>query len=312
MSGKDSFERLKQNLMRLYGAGDYSEAFDLVDTGAPDFPEQSARITFWKICLLSLDGRLDEALSTFRQGLDDGMWWAESQFVDTDLDPLRELPEFKGLVSESVQLWEQERKNMKREHILVLPDAPSSGPHPLIIILHGRNGDKKTALERWEFAKGMGWAVLSAQSTQPLFPGSYCWDDPVTGLQDIQFYLEQILDVYPIDREKIVIGGFSQGSGMAIYGALSGGIPANGFITGATWWQDVESLAALAAKAKDIRGYFISGGKDYTLERAREIQAVLDQHNVAFEEEFYPDLGHEFPVAFEKSFTRALEFIFEE
>ena len=312
MSEKDLFEHLRQDLMRLYETGNYTGAFDLVDTNAPDFPEQSARITFWKMCLLSLDERLDDALSTFRQGLDDGLWWAESQFIDTDLDPLRDLPEFKKLVIESVQRWEQERTKIKPEHVLILPDTPHSEAYPLLIALHGRNGNNEANIGYWKVASHAGWAILSPQSTQPLFPGSYCWDDPLTGVQDILFHLENTLNAYKIDRERIVIGGFSQGSGMAIYAALSGSLPVRGFIAGATWWPDVESLAALASHIKKLRGYFICGEKDYTLDRAREIQIVLQQHKIPFTEEFHQGLGHEFPAGFEKSFTRALKFIFEE
>ena len=312
MSDINSFEELRVNLMSLYEEGKYAAALKLVEKNEPDFPEQAARTTFWKMCLLSLEGRLDDALSTFRQGLDDGMWWAESQFIDTDIDPLRDLPEFKELVVRSVQAWEQGRKQIERDHLLLLPDAPPAMSYPLMIVLHGRHGDKETNLEQWEVARRLGWAILSAQSTQPLYRGAYHWDDPVTGVQDILIYLEHTLEANPIDRERIVIGGFSQGSGMAIYAALSGSLPVRGFIAGATWWGDVESLDALARKAKDIRGYFVTGGKDHTLERAREIQAVLKEHHVPFEEEFHPDLGHEFPADFETSFTNALEFIFKE
>jgi len=312
MSDRASFNQLRDNLMSLYAAGDYAAALELVEKNEQIFPDMSARTTFWKMCLLSLEGRLEDALSTFRQGLQDGLWWAESQFIDTDLDPLRDLPEFKELVLESVQRWEQEHKHINREHILVLPDALSSPPWPLLITLHGRNGDKETALEQWEVARGLGWAVLSAQSTQPLYPGSYCWDDPAVGLRDILSYVEHTLETNGIDWERIVIGGFSQGSGMAIYAALSGNIPVRGFMVSATWWQDVESLAALAVGAKNVRGYFVTGEKDYTLGRVREIQDVLKQNNIAFAEELHPGLTHEFPADFETSFTRASEFIFKE
>jgi predicted esterase len=312
MLDRASFNYLRDSLMNLYAAGEYAGALELVVKNEPKFPEMSARTTFWKMCLLSLEGRLEEALSTFRHGLKDGLWWAESQFNDSDLDPLRDLPEFKELVVESVQRWEQERRHVNREHILVLPYALSSPPWPLLIALHGRNGDKETALEQWEVARGLGWAVLSAQSTQPLYPGSYCWDDPVIGLQDILYYLEHTLETNDIDRQRIILGGFSQGSGMAIYASLSGNLPVRGFIAGATWWQDVESLAVLAEGARNVRGYFVSGEMDNTLARAREIQAMLKQNTIVFTEELHPGMGHAFPANFETSFARALEFIFKE
>jgi predicted esterase len=312
MSDRNSFDELRINMMNLYEEGKYAAALELVEKNEPKFPDQSARTAFWKMCLLSLDGRLEEAISTFRRGLDDGMWWHESQFIDTDLDPLRDLSEFKELVARSVQAWEQGRKQIERDHLLLLPDAPPSRPYPLMIVLHGRHGDKETNLEQWEVARRLGWAILSAQSTQPLYRGAYHWDDPVTGVQDILFYLEHTLKANPIDRERIVIGGFSQGSGMAIYAALSGSLPVRGFIAGATWWPDVESLAALASHTKNLRGYFVCGEMDYTLDRAREIQVVLQQHKIPYTEEFHPGLGHEFPPDFETSFKSALEFIFKE
>lgn len=298
--------------MRLYEAGIFSEALDRVNSAAPNFPEHSARTTFWKMCLLSLEGRPDDALAAFRQGLADGLWWAESQFADADLDPLRELPEFKELVNESAQRWDKERKHTRRERTLLMPDEPHADVYPLLVVLHGRNGNKDSGLSQWEIAHRRGWLVLSPQSTQPLFSNSYCWDDPKQGIQDILFHFEDILRMYPIDRQRIIIGGFSQGSGMAIYAALSGKLPVRGFIANATWWPDVEALGALASNVKDVQGYFVTGEKDHTLERTREIQSMLKSHGIPFVEEVHPNLGHEFPSDFETSLGRALEFIYKE
>jgi hypothetical protein len=61
-----------------------------------------------------------------------------------------------------------------------------------------------------------------------------------------------------------------------------------------------------------VRGYFITGEKDHTLERAREIQEVLRKNNVEFAEEVHADLGHEFSSDFGASFDKAIHFIFEE
>jgi len=312
MSDRDAFNKLTNNLMDLYEAGEYAAALELVRKNELSFPDMSARTTFWKMCLLSLEGRRKDSLTTFRQGLDDGLWWAESQFTDADLDPLRDLPEFKNLVVESVQRWEQERTKIKPEHVLIVPDAPHSDTYPLLIALHGRRGDKQSNLEHWEMAKQDGWAILSPQSTQPLFPGSYCWDDPLTGVQDILFHLENALGAHKIDRKRIVIGGFSQGSGMAIYTALHQEVGIHGFIGVGTAWNNLDSVVHLAKGVENLRCYFISGKNDFTLGRSREIQAVLEANGIACKEEFHPELGHEFPADFEKSFTRAVDFIFGE
>src|SRR5215813_6752314 len=86
-----TFQELTDELMRLYPEGKYTQALEVVERYADRFPEQVARTTFWRMCLLSLCGRTQEVISVFRQGLDSGLWWTESQFIDTDLDNARDL-----------------------------------------------------------------------------------------------------------------------------------------------------------------------------------------------------------------------------
>jgi predicted esterase len=310
-----TFQELTDELMRLYPQGKYAEAFQLVEQNADRFPAQSARTTFWKLCLLSLCGRAADALSVFQRGLDSGLWWAEGQFIDTDLDPIRDLPEFKRLVEVSREKYEEARKQVGRDQTILLPERSSSDPYPLLIALHGRNGNKESNLDNWKVACEKGWLVLSPQSTQPLFSGSFCWDDAAQGVEDLLYYNKQIFRKYQIDPQRVVIAGFSQGSGMAIHAALSGKLNVRGFIGIGTYWADPESLGPLAQLARQtmtIRGYFVVGEKDQALNKTREIQKVMNKNAIPFTEEVHPDLRHEFPPDFEKSFDKAIDFIFTE
>lgn len=304
-----TFQELTNELMRLYPQGKYAEALEIIEQNADRFPLQAARTTYWRMCLLSISGRLDDMLSLFRHGLDSGLWWAEDQFaVDTDFDPVRELPEFKRLVAESNHKCIEMQTQVKPDRSLLLPDD-TSGTLPLLIALHGRNGNKDSNLEFWEVARRRGWLVLSPQSRQSLFEGSYCWDNSEKGLQDILYHVEEIIQTHRIDPKRIVIGGFSQGSGMGIYMALSGKTSARGFIGIGTWWQ---APLDFDGKGNHVRGYFVTGEKDHTLERAREIQDVLKQNDIPFTEEVHADLGHAFPADFERAFDQAIDFIFKE
>jgi predicted esterase len=305
-----TFQELTDELMRLYPEGKYAEALGIVEQNADRFPEQSARTTFWKMCLLSLCGRAEDVISVFQRGLDSGLWWAESQFMDTDLDAVRDLPKFQRLAAESNRKCIEMQAYIQPNRTLLVPEDTSRAL-PLFIGLHGRNGHKDTNLEYWEIARRCGWLVLSPQSTQALYPGGYYWDDSEHGLQDILFHIEEISRMNTVDQDRIVIGGFSQGSGMAIYAALSGKINTCGFIGVGTFMAEPQLLMPLAKNAKSIRGYFITGEKDYALKKAREIQHILKENNIQFAEEAYPDLGHEFPPDFETSFDKAIKFILE-
>ena len=99
---------------------------------------------------------------------------------------------------------------------------------------------------------------------------------------------------------------------MAIYTALHQEVGVRGFIGVGTAWNDLDSIVSLAKNVEMLRGYFISGKNDFTLERSREIQAVLEANGIACKDELHIDLGHEFPADFEKSFTQAVDFILGE
>ena len=305
-----TFQELTDELMQLYPLGKYAEALEVVEQNADHFPEQSARTTFWKMCLLSLCGRADDVISVFRQGLDSGLWWAESQFIDTDLDAVRNLPEFKRLMAKSTQKSIEMQAHVQPARTILVPDDLSA-ELPVLIGLHGRNGNKDSNLEYWEIARRRGWLVLSPQSRQALYPGSYCWDDSEGGLNDILFHFAEIKKIYNLDSGRIIVAGFSQGSGMAIYAVLSGKIKARGFIGVGTFMLEPDSLIPLTSQQPAIRGYFITGAKDQTLNKAKAIQNILRENDIPFAEQVHPDLGHEFPLDFEGSFEKATHFILE-
>jgi pimeloyl-ACP methyl ester carboxylesterase len=304
-----TFRDLTDKLTVLYAEGKYAEALELVERNADQFPRENARTTFWRMCLLSLGNRPEETISVFQKGLDSGLWWNEELFNDPDLNAVRDLPEFKRLMAVSQERCNEARKQIAREYAVLEPDPPALGLYPLLITLHGRNGNKDVYLRQWELARQRGWLVLSCQSTQPVFEGAYHWDDPAVGLDDLSYYYEQISQKYSVDPQRILIAGFSQGSGMAIYTALKGPLPVGGFIGVGTWWADPNELTGERTK---VRGYFITGEKDHTLDRAHEIQEILRNNNVQFAEEVHTDLGHEFSHDFGTSFDKAIDFIFTE
>ena len=307
-----TFQELMGEMMQLYAQHDYASALELVEQNADRFPEQSVYTTFWKMCLLSRCGRADDVLSVFQQGLDSGLWWAKIQFRDTDLDAVRDLPEFQRLMAIAQENYDEARKRVKQDQTILVPDTSTPSSYPLLIALHGGAGNKDSNLKYWEVARQRGWLVLSPQSTQPLYPGAYTWVDPELGLEDLQVYIEQVLKDHPVDQQRVVIAGFSQGSGMAIYAALSGKINVPGFLAIGTYLSDPNSIRPLAKQATSVRGYFITGEKDRDLHKAREIQNILKENNVPFGEEVHSGLGHEFPPDFGTSFDKAIDFVFTE
>ena len=57
-----SIRELTDEMMILYTAGKYSDALELVEQNENNFPENATRITFWKMCLLSLCNRANDVI----------------------------------------------------------------------------------------------------------------------------------------------------------------------------------------------------------------------------------------------------------
>jgi predicted esterase len=314
MTDQTAFNDLVAKMMSLYADKKFAEMLALLEENQSRFPEQYVHTTFWRMCFLSLCNRPEEVLSLLRHELDNGMWWAANQFLDPDFDAVRDMTEFKRLVNESNRRCIEARASTQPDRTLLLPDQTPEAM-PLLIALHGRNGNKDSSLENWDVARRRGWLVLLPQSQQIIFPGNpagYCWDDNDEGMSDILFHVEEIMRLHPIDRERIVIAGFSQGSGMAIYAALSGKVSVRGFIGVGTFMIEPSALDLLASDQPPVRGYFITGENDGALEKTREIQNILAVNQIPFSEEIHPNLGHEFPADFESSFAKAMDFIFKE
>jgi dienelactone hydrolase len=117
------------------------------------------------------------------------------------------------------------------------------------------------------------------------------------------------------DRARVVTAGISKGGEVAVWLALSGALPARGFIAiapGGPRIDEPERLLPLveASREQGIRGYLIVGDQDtFCYEPTLKLAAFLKQHDVAHELEVHPGAGHGFPPDFEQSLRRALEFI---
>jgi hypothetical protein len=132
-----TFQDLIDELFRLYPQGSYAEALEVIEQHANRFPEQLARTTFWRMCLLSLCGRADDTISVFRQGLDAGLWWRNDVFNDSDLNAVRDLPAFQRLMAESQEKYEANRTQVEQDQAVLVPEEPAAGAYPLLIALHG-------------------------------------------------------------------------------------------------------------------------------------------------------------------------------
>jgi phospholipase/carboxylesterase len=97
-----------------------------------------------------------------------------------------------------------------------------SGPHPTLVMVHGLEGDEDVT---WVFARTAGPEWLIASPRAPFAAKSgYSWnsggdyDKPESyrdGLKALSQFIENLPNVYPVNRSRFVMLGFSQGAAMS-------------------------------------------------------------------------------------------------
>ncbi len=314
MSDRQDFFERSEEMMRFYREGRYPEALAVVERLAGEFPAEAPTTSFWRICLLSVAGRTEAALVFMRQAMDEGHWWSERQLrADSDLAGLQGQPDFEAMVAQCNERWTAAQADSKPGLFVSEPKPGPAGRVPLLIALHARGSSPERDLNNWLPITQNGWLLAMPQSSQLGSPNSYVWDDADKTEAEIAAHFSRLAAQYPLDANRIILAGLSQGAARAVQLALKQIVPARGFLAvvpGNILMDDLEMLARSAAGK--VRGYLVAGGKDPRYEVFQQAHAILNRNGVACEIEDHPEMGHEFPPDFEQSISRAMEFILKE
>lgn len=90
----------------------------------------------------------------------------------------------------------------------------------------------------------------------------YCLDDEARAVNDVAWAYERAVAQCRFDRDRVVLGGTSQGARIGIRTALAGdSTPARGFVAVVPALRDISPLEALmkGAASRGVRGYIIAG-----------------------------------------------------
>ncbi len=116
-------------------------------------------------------------------------------------------------------------------HRVVMPEGGGAGPHPTLILLHGRGADEEDLLG---LAPALDTRLLLVAPRAPLLfsYGGYTWYEVAeTGVPEPQGFrescdrlsqfLDDVLKGYPVDPARLFLFGFSMGTAMAYAMALT-------------------------------------------------------------------------------------------
>lgn len=187
MSDQRTFQDVTREFFECHGDKKYQEAYDLITTEGPNYPDQTAFVFGWRFCAAALMNESDLALEIIKDSLDAGIWWSEEYLrSDEDLISLQELPAFNELVKRSEKMYQDVLADTKPLAIpLSLPNT-SEKEYPTLLAMHGNMGNAENSVENWESAVNAGWLTVLLQSSQLFLPDRYVWNDLELGGEEIK------------------------------------------------------------------------------------------------------------------------------
>jgi predicted esterase len=161
----------------------------------------------------------------------------------------------------------------------------------------------------WKSARDLGWLVALAQSSQVGSLDSYVWDDLDLAYREISQHFNALQEKYTLDPGRIMLGGFSQGSAIALLSVLRGDLPATSFIAVAPGrMADMADFPALAssARGRGLHGVIVAGGKDPRFEIFTQISETLSAYGIPCQLESRAGLRHAYPSDFQEILEKTL------
>jgi predicted esterase len=309
-----TFAEFRSAVFRHYFAGRYAEALARLDQQAGEFPDQIGLTLNWQACFQALTGHPDQALITLQQAVDRGIWYEPEQLrSDSDLASLQGDPYFERIVAYCAEQYNLAKLYSRPELRIIPPAKGTPEPYPMLLAIHGRGSNAAEAAEYWQGLAEQGWLVALPQSSQPVHRDAYGWDDMDLAESELVAHLERLRTDNPVDIDRIVLGGFSQGGGLSVYLTVTAQLRTRGFIAVAPYLRSVDFLmdTDLPGLPQQPRGWMITGGLDQASGLFQKLETLLQKHNIPYQRRNYPELAHEFPPDFATLREEAIQYILQ-
>jgi len=274
----------------------------------------SGELCFNYLTLTVKLGHVEQAMDQLEDSLETDQWFSPWFLQRTpELQQLGSLPRFqrilKGLEEKENQYWQS------GVMIPILQVPPSAQPpFPLIIAIHGNGFNSQHSASHWAAVVDAGWLVFHPLAKRLVGYSSHWWEAHEENREIIAEQAGKIFAQYPIDTDRVILGGFSKGGETAMVLALLGQFGAKGFITiGAGGYYHMQPelwQPLLESPPKGLRG--VAMYSPYDLERSEGPNHTLDRMQGAGIEvrvEKYCAEGHVFPEDFASRFQRSIDFL---
>lgn len=273
-------------------------------------------------CVLALMGESQAAVEALGQAAILGFSAVTTFRTDSDLESVRAHPDYAAALKLVEENHAQEfaifKEQADRSEPLIYPPGaaePSTGDshvggkrHPLIVLLHGRGGRAEKMARLWRPSAAKIGAVLVVPEAFEAFGNGFQWGKVDDGVYRVQHAIEYAAQRYPIDHDRVIVAGFSQGAYLSLVSAnrdprrfagvvAIGACDTQGFELGTEPFEDPP------------RVYIGIGSEDRAFGGCRPMAKLYTSAGFEVKLRVYKGYGHVFPQNYQWEFDRAFRFV---
>jgi|GEM_PF-6898057 len=305
--------RTRERLARAMESEKWEKAVALAETLVAAEPENPSHV-YNLACALAERGAPDEAMAALRRAAELNFSFVTTSRTDSDLDAIRSHPEFADVAAaieaNHARQFAEYKAVVDKSRPLVL--GPESGemndPLPLLILLHGRGGKAHPLAERWlEPAREAGVVMIAPESPVPLGAG-FQWESIDNSVYQVRQAIEYAAALFPVDRERVIVGGFSQGAYLALAAAARHPSLFSGVVAIGACVRDGVELDRIP-EGHGLGVYIGAGSEDRIHPECRPMSKRYREAGFDVKTRTYSGYGHVFPPNYKWEFARALEHV---
>ena len=263
-------------------------------------------------------GNEQAAINWLATAADNGFAGIVSIQTDPDLDPIRDHDRFA-----EIEAIVQQRRDARFDAfcaqasaapmlVIVPENLDPERPAALIVALHGSGGKAESFAEVYrQAAAEIGAVLVVPNALRPAGNGGYSWTFRDEAEWMVMHAIERAGEVHPIDRDRVVLTGFSMGANTALEvglkhpGVFAGLIPVCGH-----WDADVMAIDDGVPGA--LRVQLMIGAEDEWAGTFREAHRALGARGVESRLRVYQGVGHGYPANADAELVRALRFVLDQ
>ena len=308
-----TYEGMRAEMGRLFQEERFSEAAALLADGLERYPDHVMANSFNLAFMYVRMEEPEKSLEALRYGLDRGVWYGKYVFMAPAWEPVRALPGWEGVAARNQEAMERAWLESEPEVEVVLPeDFDPEKQYPLFIALHGGGENLQGFMPMWTSdALRRDFIVLYPQSSLLIAQNGYNWmEDMEVSRKEILAAYQEVMARYPIDPERVIVGGFSAGGVTALDLVLQDVFPIKGFVTLCPPMPEGFSAEAVAAaRDRGVRGTVLTTEMDPRVEEQREMVTVMEREGLPHEFIVAPNTGHWYPADLSVRIDQALRHI---